>query len=294
MLRQLLDSNRRHIEEVNKKQAEENRRHSEEVNKKQAEENRRHIEEVNKIQAEENRRHIEEANKRLTSEIVQGVGEKLAIIDQRISALEEGQQVISKQVMEQEESLHPLNCGSAGIENNQQQQQQYQYRDSEEQEQERAQVPLSYNAMKGSWIDGTMVMQKATELQNLSDARNLRGFYAGIKELYGPIRSSSGALKAADNSTILTESQDILNRWKEYFSSLLKSPSTAAGDFLKNAPQHPPKSWLADPPTFQEFCKALKSVKPGKAPGPDSIPMELIEGGGLPLKTRLFSLIILM
>ncbi|XP_046998347.1 uncharacterized protein LOC124613674 [Schistocerca americana] len=49
--------------------------------------------------------------------------------------------------------------------------------------------------------------QKATELQNLSDARNLRGFYAGIKELYGPIRSSSGALKAADNSTILTERQ---------------------------------------------------------------------------------------
>ncbi|XP_046988372.1 uncharacterized protein LOC124594066 [Schistocerca americana] len=48
--------------------------------------------------------------------------------------------------------------------------------------------------------------QKATELQNLSDARNLRGFYAGIKERYGPIRSSSGALKAADNSTILTES----------------------------------------------------------------------------------------
>ncbi|XP_047111665.1 uncharacterized protein LOC124788438 [Schistocerca piceifrons] len=136
--------------------------------------------------------------------------------------------------------------------------------------------------------------QKATELQNLSDARNLRGFYAGIKELYGPIRSSSGALKAADNSTILTESQDILNRWKEHFSSLLNSPSTAAGDFLKNVPQHPPKPCLADPPTFQEFCKALKSVKPGKAPGPDSIPMELIEGGGLPLKTRLFSLIILM
>ncbi|XP_047111837.1 uncharacterized protein LOC124788611 [Schistocerca piceifrons] len=136
--------------------------------------------------------------------------------------------------------------------------------------------------------------QKATELQNLSDARNLRGFYAGIKELYGPIRSSSGTLKAADNSTILTESQDILNRWKEHFSSLLNRPSTAARDFLKNVPQHPPKPWMADPPTFQEFCKALKSVKPGKAAGPDSIPMELTDGGGLPLKTRLFSLILLM
>ncbi|XP_046998241.1 craniofacial development protein 2-like [Schistocerca americana] len=55
-------------------------------------------------------------------------------------------------------------------------------------------------AIKNKWWQ-----QKATELQNLSDARNLRGFYAGIKELYGPIRSSSGTLKAADNSTILTE-----------------------------------------------------------------------------------------
>ncbi|XP_049835016.1 uncharacterized protein LOC126278782 [Schistocerca gregaria] len=143
-------------------------------------------------------------------------------------------------------------------------------------------------------IKNKLWQQKATEVQNLSDARNLRGFYAGIKELYGPIRSSSGTLKAADNSTILTESQDILNRWKEHFSSLLNGPSTAAGDFLKNDPQQPPQSWMADTPTFQEFCKALNSLKPGKAPGPDSIPMECIEGGGLPLKTRLFSLILLM
>ncbi|XP_047103602.1 uncharacterized protein LOC124722492 [Schistocerca piceifrons] len=144
-------------------------------------------------------------------------------------------------------------------------------------------------AIKNKWWQ-----QKATELQNLSDARNLRGFYAGIKELYGPIRSSSGTLKAAVNSTILTEIQDILSRWKGYFSSLLNRPSTAAADFLKTVPQHPPEPWMADPPTFQEFCKALKSVKPGKTPGPDSISMELIEGGGLPLKTRLFSLILLM
>ena len=105
--------------------------------------------------------------------------------------------------------------------------------------------------------------QKAKELQNLSDARDLRNFYAGVKELYGPIRSSSGTLRAADNAKILPDSQDILRRWKEHFSSLLNRSSTAANDFLHHVPQHPPQPWMAAPPTFQEFSKAHDSVKAG-------------------------------
>lgn len=136
--------------------------------------------------------------------------------------------------------------------------------------------------------------QKSRELQGLSDARDLRNFYAGLKEIYGPSRSSTGILKAADNTTVLTNSQDILMRWKEHFSTLLNRSSTAADDFLRHVPQHPPQPWMAVPPTFHEFNKAIRSLKPRKAPGPDNIPLELILGGGLPLKTRLFSLILLI
>ncbi|XP_047103703.1 uncharacterized protein LOC124722607 [Schistocerca piceifrons] len=64
--------------------------------------------------------------------------------------------------------------------------------------------------------------QKATELHNLSDARNLRGFYAFIKELYGPIRSSSGTLKAADNSTILTERKKMTEQDKSSIAGKAK------------------------------------------------------------------------
>lgn len=38
----------------------------------------------------------------------------------------------------------------------------------------------------------------------------------------------------------------------------------------------------------------MKRIPPGKAPGPDNIPYELIQHDGLPLKSRLFSLILRM
>ncbi|XP_068082941.1 golgin subfamily A member 6-like protein 26 [Anabrus simplex] len=52
--------------------------------------------------------------------------------------------------------------------------------------------------------------------------------------------------------------------------------------------------WMAVPPTYRDFTKALNQLKPRKAPGPDNIPLELIQNGGIPLKTRLFTFILLI
>lgn len=143
--------------------------------------------------------------------------------------------------------------------------------------------------IKNSWWQ-----QNAQELQSLSDARDLSKFYAKLKEIYGPSRTSTGTLKAADNVTILTDSTVILERWKEHFFTLLNRSSTTAEDFLCNVPQQPPQPWMDMLPTYREFSEALSGMKTGKAPGPDNIPLELIQNGGLPLKTRLFSLILLI
>ncbi|XP_076039003.1 uncharacterized protein LOC143024118 [Oratosquilla oratoria] len=110
--------------------------------------------------------------------------------------------------------------------------------------------------------------------------------------VFGPIRSSTSTLKAADNITELTEPQGILARWQDHFSTLLNRDSSVAPDFLRNVPQHPVRLWMSAIPTYTEFETALKSIQPYKAPGPDNIPLELIKHGGLPLQIRIHLLLL--
>ena len=49
---------------------------------------------------------------------------------------------------------------------------------------------------------------------------------------------------------------------------------------------------MSQPPSLVEFEKTMKRMPPGKSPGPDNIPYELIQHGGLQLKSRHFSLIL--
>ncbi|XP_035699634.1 uncharacterized protein LOC118432212 [Branchiostoma floridae] len=94
--------------------------------------------------------------------------------------------------------------------------------------------------------------------------------------------------------TALTDDQAILNRWREHFQTLLNRPSSAAEDLLRKVPQHDVRQWMSLPPSYAEFQKALNRMKAWKAPGPDSIPLELISHGGIAVQTRLFILILRM
>ena len=51
---------------------------------------------------------------------------------------------------------------------------------------------------------------------------------------------------------------------------------------------------MSQPPSLVEFDRAIKRIPLGKSPGPDNIPYKLSQRGGLPLKSRLFSLILRM
>jgi len=77
-------------------------------------------------------------------------------------------------------------------------------------------------------IQNNWWQQKAKELHYFADARDLRNFYTGTKAIYGPTKSSTGTLMSADNSILLTDSQAILDCWKEHFNTLLNKTSTAA------------------------------------------------------------------
>ncbi|XP_076067690.1 uncharacterized protein LOC143040484 [Oratosquilla oratoria] len=113
----------------------------------------------------------------------------------------------------------------------------------------------------------------------------MRSFFSGVKEIFGPIRSSTSTLKAVDNITELTEPQDILARWQDRYSLV-------APDFLRNVPQHSVLLWMSAIPTYTEFETALKSIQHYKAPGPDNIPPELIKHGDIPLQIRIHLLLL--
>jgi len=105
---------------------------------------------------------------------------------------------------------------------------------------------------------------------------------------------STGTLMSANNSVFLTDSQAILDRWKEHFNTLLNKTPTAAEDFLRNVHTQPPEPWMSNPPTFHEFTKAMMKTRLRKSPGPDNIHYELLQHGGLTLSTRLFTLMLRM
>ena len=136
--------------------------------------------------------------------------------------------------------------------------------------------------------------QKALELQRYAEVRDLRSFYAGTKELYGPVKSSVGSLLSADESTIITDPISVLERWRDYFYQLLNRQSSAAENFLRNVPQHPQHLWMNLPPTFLELTNAMRQMKSRKSAGVDNIPFELLQHGGMSLKTRLHTLILRM
>ena len=123
-------------------------------------------------------------------------------------------------------------------------------------------------------------IEKAKEIQGYADRHETRNFFQAVRTIYGPTHSSSHPLSSADGQVLLKEEVAILTRWKEHFEDLLNRPSQATEDFLREIPQHPIQSWMSLPPSLEETREAIKQMKPNKASGPDSIPVELIQHGG--------------
>ena len=65
-----------------------------------------------------------------------------------------------------------------------------------------------------------------------ADRHEEKEFYAALEEVYGPTQSVTLPLKLSDGSALVTESAEILARWKQHFSDLLNTPSSIAQDAL--------------------------------------------------------------
>lgn len=121
--------------------------------------------------------------------------------------------------------------------------------------------------------------QRAEEIQDLHDRHNIHGMFKAINRLCGPPSRSPQTVKDLDGK-ILTDPQEILQRWTAHFDKLLNQFSEIDEKVLENIPQRPVDESLAAPPTLDEVKKAFERLKNNRCTGEDGIPAEVFKYGG--------------
>ena len=142
-------------------------------------------------------------------------------------------------------------------------------------------------ARKSEWWE-----MKAEELQRAADRNDMKGFYSGLKEVWGPQTKQPVQLKSSDGLEIFTDSKNVMARWSEYFHKLLNAPGDIEPEVLENIQKRSVNTALDEKPTMDEMVRAIKGLKDGKAPGGNGIPAEVWKYGGANLSNRLHRWII--
>ena len=106
------------------------------------------------------------------------------------------------------------------------------------------------------------------ELQRAADRNHTRGFYNGLKEVWGPKKKGPVHLKSTDGMETLSDSKRVVARWSEHFQKLLNVPGDINHD---NIPLRITKTSLDEIQTMDEMARAIVGVKDGKVPGGDGI-----------------------
>ena len=136
-------------------------------------------------------------------------------------------------------------------------------------------------ARKSEWWE-----MKAEELQRTADRNDMKGFYSGLKKVWGPQTKQHVHLKSSDELEMFTDNKSVMARWSEYFQKLLSVPGDIEPEVI-NIQKRSVNTSLDEKPTMDEMVTAIKGLKDGKAPGGDGIPAELWKYGGATLSNRL-------
>ena len=107
-------------------------------------------------------------------------------------------------------------------------------------------------ALKSDWWE-----RKAVELQRAADRNNVKGFYNGLKEVWGPKKKGPVHLKSTDEMETFSDSKRVMARWSEHFQKLLNVPGNIDHEALDNTPQRITKTCLDEIPTTDEMATAI-------------------------------------
>ena len=98
-------------------------------------------------------------------------------------------------------------------------------------------------------------------------------------------------LLGSDGRTLLTDKDAwILERWAEYFKSVLNRTSTVNDNAINRLSQIKCNVLLDEFPTVTKTWNVIQQLSSGKAPGAGAIPAEVYKAGGLPMAEKLTEL----
>ncbi|CAF3824708.1 unnamed protein product, partial [Adineta steineri] len=131
------------------------------------------------------------------------------------------------------------------------------------------------------WDEVSEEIEKAIKQHDPSTAyrmiRQLKGGRTNVDNM--PIRNKQGDL--------LSESEDVMVRWSEYFCELLNVHSIIDPHIIQQIPipSIPTIEQVRQdiPPSLSEVVGAIKQMKNRKAPGVDNISADVLKAGGVPM-----------
>jgi len=139
--------------------------------------------------------------------------------------------------------------------------------------------------MKEQWW-----LNKAVELQQAADRRDMKAFYSGLRAVYGTRDSGSIPVRSLNGTTLITVRAGILNRWAEHFQSVLNQESKFDQSVLDEIPQWDTADALMYPIEPAEVQQAINQMSAGKSPGEDGLPPEQFKTGGVHLQQKLLTI----
>ena len=112
------------------------------------------------------------------------------------------------------------------------------------------------------------------EAETAAGKRDMKRLYEITRQLSGKWNKPTRPVQDK-NGDIITGEENERKRWAEHFEEILNRPPPPAPPNIPPATQ--PLEVNIGPPTKQETMKAIKSLKAGKAAGPDGIPPEALK-----------------
>ena len=117
----------------------------------------------------------------------------------------------------------------------------------------RSTLQAKLRQMQDSWLSS-----RAEEIQGFADRNDMKNFYDGLKEVYGPSTTGSlSTLLSDDGCTLITDKEKVLERWAEHFNSVLNRPSVNNDEAIDMLPQVPVEETMDAIPTLEEIQKAI-------------------------------------
>ncbi|BHF70688.1 hypothetical protein SprV_0301374100 [Sparganum proliferum] len=122
--------------------------------------------------------------------------------------------------------------------------------------------------------------RKAEKIQGYPDRNEWKNLFSAIKAVYGSPTKGTAPFLSANDSTLLTEKTQILQRWAEHFRGVLDRPFTISDTAIARLSQAETNVDLDLPPSLHETIRAVQQLSSGKASGSDAIPAEVYKHGG--------------